>query len=95
MRINNLLNISYSSIKYAGSRMKSMEGHQRPYELRPIKIGCEVVGIDLKQSLCDDVIQLIKKDVTEHRILVFRNQEIVPPSRQLEIGRWFGEIEST
>jgi hypothetical protein len=47
------------------------------YVLKPLKIGCEVVGI----NLCDvsvlnseNVVQQIKKDVTDHRILVFRNQ---------------------
>ena len=95
MRINILINIRYYCTKYVGSRLKSMEDRQRPYELRPIKLGCEVVGIDLKESLSDDVVQLIKEDVTEHRILVFRDQGLVSPSRQLQIGRWFGEIEST
>lgn len=72
-----------------------MESHQRPYELRPIKIGCEVFGIDLKQNITSDVKQLVKEDVKKHRILIFRDQGIVSPSRHLEIGRWFGDIEST
>ena len=68
---------------------------QRPYRIHPIKIGCEVFGIDLKENITDDVVQLIKEDVKNHRILVFRDQDIVPPSRHLEIARWFGDIEST
>ena len=72
-----------------------MEGHQRPYELRPTKIGCEVFGIDLKQDIGSGVIQLVKEDVQKHRILIFRDQGIVSPARHLEIGRWFGDIEST
>ena len=73
-----------------------MDPHlQRPYELKPIKIGCEVSGIDLKQNISSDIIQLVKEDVKSHRLLVFRNQGVVSPSRHLEIGRWFGEIEST
>ena len=39
--------------------------------------------------------QAIIKDVRDHRIIVFKNQGIVSPERHLEIGRWFGEIEST
>ena len=67
----------------------------RPYKLQPIKIGCEVFGIDLKQNHGDEIINIIRTDVTEHRILVFRDQGIVSPEKHLEIGRWFGSIEST
>ncbi len=30
-----------------------------------------------------------------HRLLVFRDQGIVSGERQVEISRWFGELEST
>ena len=65
------------------------------YQIKPAKIGCEVVGIDLKQEVTEEVIKQIKDDVKKHRILIFRHQGIVPPLRHLEIGRWFGEVEST
>nr|CAD7578211.1 unnamed protein product [Timema californicum] len=41
------------------------------------------------------VITQIKKDVTEHRILVFKDQGIISGDRHVEISRWFGELEST
>ena len=77
------------------TKLLHMESQHRLYQLLPTKIGCEVLGIDLKQNLTEALVQQIRKDVTIHRILIFRGQGLVPPSRQLEIGRWFGEIEST
>jgi len=68
----------------------------RPYTIKPLKIGCEAFGIDLSSKVIPkDIIEVIKKDVTDHRILVFRNQKNISPERHLEIGRWFGDIEST
>jgi taurine dioxygenase len=67
----------------------------RPYILKPLKLGCEVIGIDLSASISTQVIEQIKQDVTEHRILVFRDQLSLTPERHVEIGTWFGRIEST
>jgi len=41
------------------------------------------------------VIKQIQKDVTEHRILIFKDQGIISGDRHVEISRWFGELEST
>jgi len=67
----------------------------RPYTLRHIKIGCEVTGIKLSESLSDEVVNLIRQDVTKHRILVFKHQHQITPQLHLAVGRWFGDIEST
>ena len=72
-----------------------MANQSTPYELKPAKIGCEVYEIDLKKEVEEKVVKQIKDDVRKHRILIFRDQGIVPPQRHLEISRWFGEIEST
>nr|CAD7204579.1 unnamed protein product [Timema douglasi] len=65
------------------------------YKLTPLKIGCEVQGVDLRTENRPEVIAQIKKDVTEHRILVFKDQGIISGDRHVEISRWFGELEST
>nr|XP_002740180.1 PREDICTED: uncharacterized protein LOC100373488 [Saccoglossus kowalevskii] len=65
------------------------------YKLTPIKLGCEVRGIDLGKHVSDEVIAQIKKDVTEHRILVFKDQHDISPERHVQISRWFGELESS
>jgi len=41
------------------------------------------------------VIKQIQEDVTEHRILIFKDQGIISGDRHVEISRWFGELEST
>ncbi|KAI8510173.1 hypothetical protein Bbelb_126010 [Branchiostoma belcheri] len=77
------------------------------YKLTPIKIstkfeegnsrdnGAEARGIDLKENIPAEVVEQIKKDVTKHRILVFKDQGTVSGDRHVEISRWFGELEST
>lgn len=67
----------------------------KAYNLIPNKLGCIVEGIDLKKAVSSDTIEDIKSDVTKHRLLIFKNQGIVPPEKHLEISKWFGRIEST
>ena len=90
-----MLNKRLSLFKNELTKLIHMETENRLYQLHPTKIGCEVFGIDLKQNVTEDLVQQIIQDVKEHRILIFRGQGLVPPLRQLEISRWFGEIEST
>ena len=42
------------------------------YRLTPLKLGCEVYDIQLKNEIPSESIEAIKKDVTKHRLLVFR-----------------------
>ncbi|XP_070564275.1 alpha-ketoglutarate-dependent taurine dioxygenase-like [Ptychodera flava] len=65
------------------------------YQLKPIKLGCEVRGIDLTKPVSDEVVAQIKRDVTEHRILVFKDQHNLAPVRHIQISKWFGELESS
>lgn len=64
------------------------------YKLRPLKLGAEVFGIDLKAPIDKATIEEIKRDVTKHRLLVFRDQGVVPGNRQVEIAKWFGDVDS-
>lgn len=41
------------------------------------------------------VIEQIQKYVTEHRMLIFKDQGVISGDRHVEISRWFGELEST
>ena len=69
---------------------------KRVYKVKPLPLfGAEVTGIDLKTKVSEDVISVIKKDVTNYRLLIFRNQGIVSGDRHVEISKWFGELEST
>ena len=55
------------------------------YSLQPHSLGRIVSGLDLKAAISQDVIKQLVNDVTEHRLLIFKNQGVVPPERQLEI----------
>jgi len=67
----------------------------RPYCLSALQLGAQVTGIDLAKEVSKEVVELIKQDVRAHRLLVFRHQLKITPERHLQIGRWFGQIEST
>ena len=69
---------------------------KRPYTIKPLsKFGVEISGIDLKDHQPEAVVEAIREDVTQHRLLIFRDQDIVSGQRQVEISRWFGPLEST
>ena len=55
------------------------------YTLQPNRLGKIVSGIDLQTPIPQDVIKQLVNDVTEHRLLIFKNQGVVSPERQLEI----------
>ncbi|XP_064626998.1 alpha-ketoglutarate-dependent taurine dioxygenase-like [Lineus longissimus] len=65
------------------------------YTIKPLKLGVECRGLDLSKDVPDEVIEQLKKDVHTFRLMVFRDQGILSGSRHVEIGRWFGEPEST
>ena len=67
------------------------------YEMRPLhaRFGMSVSGIDISGPLSDACISQIKRDLHEHRLLVFRGQGRVSGQRQVEISQWFGRVEST
>ena len=65
------------------------------YSITPIKLGVEVKGIDLKTEQPAHIIDQIVKDVHKYKIMIFKNQGQVTGKRQVEISKWFGELEST
>ncbi|XP_002736251.3 uncharacterized protein LOC100366463 [Saccoglossus kowalevskii] len=76
------------------SVMKTVTSHEF-YDLKPVKLGCEVRGIDIGHPVPRRVTEQIKKDVTEHRILIFKDQHNISPKRHVRISRWFGDLESS
>lgn len=75
--------------------MGTQESSHCFYKLTPVKLGCEVRGLDLQKDVPKEVIAAIKDDVTKHRILIFKDQGVISGERQVEIAKWFGEPEST
>ena len=52
------------------------------YTLQPNKLGKIVSGIDLQTPIPQDVMKQLVQDVNKHRLLIFKNQGIVPPEER-------------
>ena len=65
------------------------------YLITPLPLfGVNVHGINLNNKVEPDMIEKIKGDVARYGLLVFREQGVVSGERQVEISRWFGELDS-
>ena len=54
------------------------------YQLTELNVlGAEVRGIDLKAAVDDEVKESIKNDVVKYRLLIFKDQGVVDPERQV------------
>lgn len=73
--------------------------HRPAYSLHRLPgavFGAEVTGINLAAPVDRPTVEAIKRDVTEHRLLVFRGQPATLSGQRLaEISAWFGPLEST
>ncbi|DBB16677.1 TPA: hypothetical protein ACH3X3_014925 [Trebouxia sp. C0006] len=66
------------------------------YHLQRLPVwGAEIHGLDLNRDIPKPVIRRIQQDVTEHRLVIFRDQGTVSGQRQVDISGWFGDLEST
>jgi len=63
------------------------------FEIRPIapNIGAEIHGANLGENLSKKTLDRIEKALLQHKILVFRGQDITP-EQHLDFGRHFGEV---
>lgn len=64
------------------------------FETRPLcpAFGVEIVGVDLSQSVDDGLYGRIRAAFTRHQLLLFRDQDVSPVT-QVELGRYFGEVQ--
>lgn len=77
-------------------RCGGMSSGEPSYNLLPLSVvGAEVWGIDLGRDVPPDVVESIKRDVYQHRVLIFKSQGVISGDRQVEISKWFGTLEST
>ena len=66
----------------------------RPYSVSSLPLfGVEVRGIDLKAKIDPETVAMVKEDVAEYRLMVFRDQGLVSGEKQVEISHWFGELD--
>ena len=80
---------------YEFTRLMASTARHNFYQLSALKLGAEVIGISLQEDVPQQVIDQIRRDVHTNCILVFRNQGVISGKRQVEISRWFGELDST
>ncbi|CAK0907017.1 unnamed protein product [Prorocentrum cordatum] len=83
----------------AGGSSAADAAPEPPYACVPITphFGAYVYGFRLEgdEPLPPDVVEKIKVDMRQHRVLVFRGQGQVSGKRQVEISRQLGTVEST
>lgn len=68
---------------------------QRPVlELRALSphVGAEIIGVDLARGVDDQTFALLYDAFLRYQVLLFPPQEL-PPARQVEFARQFGEVQ--
>jgi len=74
------------------SLMASMVGAVQ-YEAKPLKLGAEVVGINLRDHINDTALfDKIREDTYKYRLMVFRDQGEIPADEFTKMFQGFGEI---
>ena len=66
-------------------------------EVTESRLGAEVRGLKLcgNGSITESMKDTIKRLVHQHRILIFKHQGKVSGPDQVEISKWFGEVDGT
>ena len=70
-----------------------MEGNAKFEVVHLPVFGVEVFGIDITQNIGLQEIDEIKKLVEKESLVVFRNQKAITGDSQVEISKWFGEVD--
>src|SRR5262245_27100327 len=55
-------------------------------------LGAEIGGVDLAQSVSDEIIADIRAALLAHHVIFFRDQHLTP-AQHLAVGRRFGELQ--
>ena len=65
-----------------------------PITVRPLtaKLGAEISGVKLAEAISDEVFDAIYQAYLRYQVLLFPPQEL-PPGRQVEFARQFGEVQ--
>ncbi len=74
--------------------MNSTADLRLPFTVRPLtpKLGAEILGVELAQGVSDDLFRGIYQAFLRYQVLLFPPQDL-PPGRQVEFGRHFGEVQ--
>ncbi|HTO47640.1 MAG TPA: TauD/TfdA family dioxygenase [Burkholderiales bacterium] len=65
-----------------------------PFDVRPLtpKLGAEIIGVDLARGVDDALFGSIHDAFLHYQVLLFGPQDL-PPGRQVELARHFGEVQ--
>ena len=74
--------------------MNSTADLRLPFAVRPLtpNLGAEIMGVELANGISDDVFKAVYQAFLRYQVLVFPPQEL-PPGRQVEFARQFGEVQ--
>lgn len=72
-----------------------LQTENRPEGIQFYVIRCSTIFMVLIRISFTSVIDDIRRDITIHKMLFFRNQGVISGNRQVEISKWLGELEST
>lgn len=73
--------------------MTAISGQGR-YRARPLtpSIGAELIGIDLREDMDDDLFEAVYRDFLKHQVLLLGAQDL-PPGDQVRFARRFGQVQ--
>lgn len=65
-----------------------------PFEIRPLssRLGAEIIGVDLTEGVDQALFRAIYEAFLKHQLLLFGTQDL-PPGRQVEFARHFGQVQ--
>jgi len=74
--------------------MNDLANPTRAFTTRPLApgLGAEIIDVDLSQGVDDTLFRAIYNAFLEHQVLLFGVQDL-PPGRQVEFARHFGEVQ--
>lgn len=66
------------------------------FQIKPLSnnIGAEVIGLNLRNALDEDMVDRVNTEWLAHNILLFRGQKLTRP-QQIKFARWFGDLTLT
>jgi len=71
-----------------------LSGERWPFAVRPLtpRLGAEISGVDLAGGVDEALFQSLYRAFLRYQVLLFPPQEL-PPARQVEFARRFGEVQ--
>jgi taurine dioxygenase len=74
--------------------LQSQQQHRWPFEVRPLtpKLGAEIIGVNLARGVDPTLFHSIREAFLHYQVLLFGTQAL-PPGRQVEFARHFGEVQ--